>query len=336
MIKLKIIIFFVFILILESCFCQESKLKLEPTQNFPTWLEDINSRTDQTSGITFIGKDNSKAFNFLLCDDVGQVWRLIINDKDNLSLKKVSFSKNVEFFLSSFHKKDFEEIFYDKYDKKVYLSIEGNSKNYLSEVGIYELLFYENNLFSDSIVSIHKINFEPENIFLRYVDNNIGYEGFCADSNYFYLGLEGLNFIPDSLVKLHIANKNKKIIKTFDGLQLNLSSICGLEIISERHIAIIDRNRKLISFVQFDKDLNIVKNEQLNIQTSIPEFPDYDYVSTIESVSYVSELGYIFLIDDPWPKFYVPPPSVLENLSSSTVQKFKDLVPIIHRKKLIK
>lgn len=337
MIKTKIALFFILLSLFYS-FARFQTFSLENKKNFPQWLACQSYKTDQTSGITFIKKDDKNALYFLLCDDVGALWKMIIDSQDSLKLKKINWSESVEKYLSKFHKRDFEEIFFDKNENKVYLSIEGNSKNYLDEVGVYELFFYRNDIFSDSVIGIKKIDFQPEKIFLKHTDNNIGYEGFCCDKNYFYLGLEGANlsFEPDSLVRLHIADKKTRtILKTYDGLQLNLSSICGLEIIDERFIIIVDRNRRLLSFVEFDQNLNIIRSEQSNINISIPNYPDYEYVSTIESVSYVKEDNAIFLIDDPWPKFYVPPYSVLMKLDQQTQQNFKELVPIIHSKKIV-
>ncbi|GIV45482.1 MAG: hypothetical protein KatS3mg036_0300 [Ignavibacterium sp.] len=94
----------------------------------------------------------------MICDDIGKIHRIKLKN-NKLYIETIKFSKSVENFLDKFEKKDFEEIVYDKFTNRVYISIEGNGLNYKNEVGIYQVRFKNDDVFSDEIIDITKIEF---------------------------------------------------------------------------------------------------------------------------------------------------------------------------------
>lgn len=332
--------FFLFVLIFYSC--NENNLEnisfeFSVSENYPTWLKDSVTNSDQTSGITFIGRNGKNEKVFLLCDDIGDLYRFSISKENIFSLQKLVFSEEVNNYLSKFPKFDFEEIVFDKFTNKVYLSIEGNSErnknNYKDFVGIYELIFNNNSPFSDTIKSIKKLNIKPNDLFLKYTNNNFGYEGLAVDENYFYLGLEGFaenNFFADSTI-IFIVNKNDlNIIKEISTKEFGIHTICGLYSKENRKLYGVDRNNRKLFYIEFEKDLTVKNYFLKNIPISIPGYPDIDYTAAIESICF-DDKNNIYLIDDPWKRFYIPQGETSEKLDSLTMNNFKKYIPIIYK-----
>ena len=192
---LKLFIFLFIIFIALNCSEDYFKIILSKDNNYPKWLKDEKSHTDQTSGIAFIGRTN-KSRNFLLADDTGSLHRLSISSNDLFKLTKIRITGQAEKYLANYPKKDFEEISYDSNTGEVYLSIEGNGNEFKKYVGIFKVKFAGKDINSNEIDSLEKINFSPEDLFLKYTHKNIGYEGFTSDSKYYYLGLEVFAEVP--------------------------------------------------------------------------------------------------------------------------------------------
>ncbi|MDX1372618.1 MAG: hypothetical protein R3321_09105, partial [Nitrososphaeraceae archaeon] len=166
------------------------ELKLNSASNYPRWLKTDDYRTNQTSGITFIGEDEGNK-EFLLIDDIGMIHRLFISDDTVFTFEPITFSKKAENFFVGYPKLDFEDICYDRFSNSVFISIEGNETNFKDYTGILQMKFKDDNVHKNEIDRIVKLKITPEKQFLQYTEWNIGYEGLTVDSNYLYLGLEG-------------------------------------------------------------------------------------------------------------------------------------------------
>lgn len=310
-----------------------SEMKLNGATDFPRWLSSNGYSTDQTSGIVYIGLDNKKNKIFLLADDTGKLHHLKFVNDTGIVLKPVYFNKTVEEFLAKFPKKDFEEITLDKQNGNVYLSIEGNGKDFKKYAGIYKITFKDGSLFSDSLTGIEKLNFFPESLFQKYLENNIGYEGLTVDSKYFYLGLEGFvnkGVFADSTF-IFIADKNShKIIKTISTKPFGIATVCGLYSDSEGSLYGIDRNDRKLFHIQLDENLELMSIDTANINSSIPFYPSFSYVASLESVT-KDESGNIYLVDDPWKNYFIPSNEILKKLDPATVQNFKNFIPVIYK-----
>lgn len=314
----------------------QKSFSISADESYPRWLMDDSIYTDQTSGIAFIGRDKENAKIFLLADDIGALHHLTVKNDTLFTLSPIHFSDEVKIFLKQFPKLDFEEIVLDKKENKIYLSIEGNRPNPELSVGIFELIFKNNDFFSDSVLSIRKIEFIPEDIFLKYIGNNIGYEGLAIDENYFYLGLEGFlydNLFADSTIIFIADKKTKEILKEITTKEFGIHTICGLYSNENYSLWGIDRNNKTLFHLQLDEKLNVVSVWKEKLQTSIPGFPHLDYVAALEAIS-IDDDSYIYLVDDPWRTYYIPPDEVLDQLDEKTINNFKKFIPIIYRYRL--
>ncbi len=335
----KIFPFFFFLIIL-GCYNapEKSNLKINEDASYPRWLKSGNYYTQQTSGNCFLGLDKEGNKNFLLADDIGKIHHFKIKDDTIFSFSTVVFGENVKDYLKNFPKWDFEEIVFDKYTNSVYLSIEGNNPEPQKFVGIYKLIFNKNDVYSDTVAGIEKLNVTPEKLFLKYTAGNIGYEGLAVDKNYFYLGLEGFmssGIFADSTFLFIVNKKDLRIIKQIDTKPFGIHTICGLYSDADNSVYGVDRNNKKLFHLLFDREKNfsVKKFELAEIPTNIPGYPVYDYVAALESIT-MDDNKNIYFIDDPWKTFYVPQEYILEKLDSITVNNFKKFIPIIYKFKL--
>lgn len=309
-------------------------IQIHPAENYPRWLKNDVYHTNQTSGMTFLREKDDGTFEFLLADDIGKIHRLFIQDDTLFSFSEIKFSYEVLLYLADFPKLDFEEIFYDSFTGEVYLTIEGNGEEHLSYHGIYKLNFKDDNVFQDSVVKLTRLEFTPQEIFYDNLLPNIGYEGFTTDENYFYLGLENEQTSEGSFsgqTVIRIADKNSlKIVKEISTENIDISTVCGLY--SDENFSLwgIDRNHRKVFKLLFDEYFNIVDLTFSDVKTIVPKYNQFEYVGSLESITIVSE-KFLFLVDDPWHKFFIPPNEILNHLDESTVNNFKNFVPVIHK-----
>lgn len=321
-----------FIAFIINLFFSVSNLEL--VDGFPIWLKDGEKFTDQTSGITFIGTKDGKK-HFLVCDDIGRIHRITFNGS-NIKITTILFNNLVEEFLKKFEKRDFEEIVYDKKSNQVYLSIEGNGSDYMKEVGIYKLSFKNNNVFSDEIIGISKVDFSDWNEISKYTSINIGFEGVGVSDTKIFLGLEGFpfgDFFLDSTMIYVIDKETKKLVRTISTKDLKIHSICGLYAVNDYTIYGIDRNQQNFFEIKFDKNYNVERCITINLTLPIPGKKDLRYVAAIESIALDDE-NFIYVIDDPWKKYFIPSAKILKQLSEADQENFKNFIPILFKYKL--
>ena len=329
----KIILFILFTSLL---FAQNQKFTLKLDPNFPRWLQTQTIRTDQTSGIAYIKSDSVSKY-FLLADDIGKIHTLEIGKDNEFTITELSFSDSAKEFISNFPKADFEEIVYDRSTNSIYLSIEGNGENYQDFVGIFKLHFKFDKFPYSQITEFEKINFTPNELFLKYTYKNIGYEGLAVDHNYFYLGLEGFlnNFqFADSTLIFIATKSDKQIIKQISTKNLGIHTICGLYSDEDYSLWGIDRNQRKIFHLTFDENFNVKNCDLYNCSAQIPSYPGLNYNISLESITEDNENN-LYLIDDPWPKVYVPGDDTLKKLDAKTINNFKEVVPTIFKYHII-
>lgn len=332
----QILLFFLFSIAITVNFAQNEQVKLELDSHYPLWLKTENNRTDQTSGIAFIKAESDKKY-FLLADDIGKIHSLTIRNDNSFEIHTLTFSDSAKQFVSSLPKADFEEIVYDPKDKSVYLSIEGNGPDFNKYVGIYKIHFVGSNLPYKEVSYFERIDFSPSELFHKYTNKNIGYEGLAVDSNYFYLGLEGFlnNFQFADSTLIFIARKSDhNIIKQIDTKSLGIHTVCGLFSDKDYSLWGIDRNQRKIFHLEFDKNLDVTNSILFDCSTEIPGYPNLNYRPSLESIT-MDNRNNLYLVDDPWKEVYVPEQNILDKLDSSTIKDFKEYVPIIFKYKII-
>lgn len=316
---------------------QNQQIELKPDNNYPRWLKTNTSRTDQTSGITFIKSDGDKKY-FLLADDIGKIHTLVIENDTIFDIKTLKFSDSAKKFINDLPKADFEEITFDPHTNEYYLSIEGNGVNFKRDVGIYKIHFLVNEFPFNEVTFLEKVNFYPSVLFYKYTNQNIGYEGFAVDDNYFYLGLEGIvikNQFADSTFLFIASKDNNTIFKTINTKQFGVQTICGLYSDKNKSLWGVDRNKRKIFHLSFDDSLNVINYSLFDATTDIPGYKKLNYNPSLESIT-IDNNNNLYLIDDPWRKMFVPNKSVLNQLDKITQENFDNLIPIIFKYKLLK
>lgn len=324
------------IILTEFSFAQVEQIGLVKDSAYPRWLKTEDNRTDQTSGIAFIKSESSKKY-FLLADDIGKIHSLSINYDNSFEIKTINYSDSAEQFVNSLPKADFEEIIFDPVTNSVYLSIEGNGNNFQKYVGIYKIHFTQTEPPYNEIAYFEKINFYPSELFLKYTDKNIGYEGLAVDKNYFYLGLEGFvknNQFADSTI-IFIANKSDhSIIKQIHTKALGIHTVCGLYSDKDYSLWGIDRNQRKIFHLDLDKDMNVISYFLFDCSTEIPDYTNLNYKPSFESITMDDDQN-LYIVDDPWKEVYIPEQNILDNLDSTTIDNFKEYIPIIFKYKIL-
>jgi len=341
MIKLFLVRYFIaavlfFLCISATIFLTQnySKLKIHPDQNYPRWLMNDDYHPSQTSGITFLRQLDDGTKEFFLADDIGDINRLFIKDDTIFTFRKIEFGSDAIDYLKDFPKRDFEEIIYDKFTGRVYITIEGNGKKHKLFHGIYRLHFKEDDVYQDSVSSIEKINFKPEEQFYSELNLNTGYEGLAVDENYFYIGLEAV-LTPEKAFSGHtlirIADKKSlQIVKEISTDTLGIATIGGLCSDTNFSLFGVDRNQRKVFKLKLDEYLNVVEINLFGISAVIPNHQQVEYTASLESITITPDHN-LFMVDDPWYEQFIPPEKVLNNLDIKTVDNFNNFIPIIYK-----
>lgn len=328
-----LIIFYVFSFNL-FLIAQNENLTLFPDENFPLWLKTNQSRTDQTSGITFIKSECDRKY-FLLADDIGAIHLLTLKRDSIFKIEKILFADSIDHYFSNFPKMDFEEITYDNKTGEVFLSVEGNGDHYNDYVGLYKMIFNANDVLSKQIISIEKLIFKPTSLFYKYTSWNIGYEGFALDDNYFYLGLEGFNnnsHFADSTLIFVVNKSDLNIIKEISTKSLGVHTICGLFSNEDYSLWGIDRNNRTIFHILFDEEFNVRNFAKFDGEAFIPGYHNLNYLPSYESIT--MDDNNIYIVDDPWKEVFIPKQDIIDKLDDQTINDFKEYIPIIFKYKV--
>jgi hypothetical protein len=329
---------FVLILILGALGCSQqnkntAQFQLTLSKNYPRWLKAGEMNTEQTSGIAFIGKDSSGSRNFLLADDIGKIHLLKIEDDTVFNFTDIKLSEKVINYFKDYPKMDFEEIAFDSFTRNVYLSVEGNGKDFKNYLHIFKLIFKDNNIYSCQLEDIEALEIKPEDELLEYTKPNIGFEGLAVDSKNFYLGLENVfsdKSFGDSTLIYIVDKDNLTIKKVLSTKKLGIKTICGLFSDADKSLWGVDRNQRLIFHLILDKNLEVDQFTKTDFIPAVPGYTNIPYVSSAESIC-MDEENNVYVVDDPWYEFYVPPDSVLKKLDKNTINNFKQFIPVIYK-----
>lgn len=301
---------------------------------YPAWLVDGDYFPQQTSGMAYLGEKSPGKHVFITCDDKQAIHLLTISD-GKFKIDSVKIDPSITDTLPQKVKFDFEDITWDKYTNKVYISIEPYSK-YRQMFGIFELQFKNNDIFSREITGMKRLNITPDSLFRQNVKDNIAYEGLAVDENYFYLGLEGIARSEkefDGGVIRVVDKKTLRIVASVLLDSLGINTVTGLATGNDGSLWGTDRNRLAFFNLKFDNKFRVTNVRVFSVSNYIPDYHAFRYAAAIESIA-IDANGLVYLIDDPFTKEYVPVDNILRKLDSKTAQRFKDLVPIIYCYKL--
>ncbi len=322
-----------FLLVLTLVLCTISAFAQLPySAHFPRWIKNGSLHSDQTSGITFL-RTTTAGKEFLLADDTGFLRRLIISQDTLFIIRDLVLAPGVAAYFDRFPKKDFEEIVYDRGTGDVLLSIEGNDPGFIKWVGVYKLTFAQNSPFNDTVVAVSKLVFTPQDTFLKYTASNIGFEGFAADENYFYAGLEGFQSGKDfaDSTYLYVIDKHTNAIKKIISTKgLGIQTICGLCAVSNGKLLVMDRNQAKLFYITIGDSLDAHVLANMTTPPAIPQYTQFPYTQALESVTFDDE-GNIYLVDDPWKSHFIPSAKIFDQLDKSTQNSFKEFIPVIYK-----
>ncbi len=315
---------------------------LQSVGNYPIWMKDsAGIQTHQTSGLAYVGEVNGRKI-FIAADDIGKMNRLSIDESTNpprIEIYPIEYSDEVKTLFSKFKKTDMEEIFYDKSTNKILLSIEGHEYSsydpqiYKKKEGIYEITFNKDILTFDTIQTIKRMNL-PQGIYSHTFDN-IGFEGFSATENYFFIGLEnysydGTNFSDSTMI--YIVNRKTNELKAISTHDLKISTVCGLYAEDDFNLYGIDRNRLSMFYIKFNEDHTVNSSESKEMDLSIPFHRDINKILGFapESITFDAK-GNIYVAIDPWTDFYKPDITERKRISTEELKNFYDAVPIMYK-----
>jgi hypothetical protein len=325
---MKPVYLIIFLLVLHTALFAQ----LPYSAHYPRWIRNDSLSSDQTSGITFL-RHTEAGKEFFIADDSGYLRRLIISHDTEFTIHDLVLAPSVAAYFAPFPKKDFEEIAFDRKTGKVYLSVEGDGPEFKKFVGIFELFFANNSIYNDTIVAVQKLLFQPQDEFLKYTADNIGFEGFTMDEHYFYAGLEGFQTgkdFGDSTYLYVVDKRTSNIVKMIPTKPLGIHTMCGLFSTENGKLLVMDRNQAKLFYIQVDKDLNARVIASLNVPPAIPGYTQFPYTHALESVTVDDEQN-IYLVDDPWKSHYIPPSKIFNVLDKKTQDNFRDFIPVIYK-----
>lgn len=301
---------------------------------FPAWLTDGKYFPNQTSGMAFIKTDELGQPVFILCDDKEAFHILKVVDNE-FFFQPIVIDSSITDTIPKKVQLDFEDIAYDKYSGKVYVSIEP-SKQYRAQFGIYEVIFKNNDIFSLVVTGLKRLTITPDSLFREDIFDNIGYEGLAVDSNYIYLGLEGIKrsekTFDGGLIRV-VDKKTLKIINTMRLDSIGINTITGLSPGEDGSLWGVDRNRLNFFNLKFDNKFRVTNLRVFQITNYIPDYHAFRYAAAIESIA-LDKTGFVYLIDDPYSHEFVPVKNILRKMDVKTVDRFEKFVPIIYKYKI--
>lgn len=315
---------------------------IQSVGNYPVWMKDNSGKhTDQTSGIAYVGESGGKKI-FIAADDIGKLSRISSDETTNpptLEISEINFSEEVSTLFKKFKKVDMEDVFYDKKKNVILLSIEGHEYSstdpeiYRKKEGIYEITFNKDILTLDTLLTIKRLNL-PQEIY-KYTYDNIGFEGFAATDDYYFIGLEnyqtkGVEFSDSTL--LYIVNRKTNDLRVIPTRELKISTICGLYATDNFNLYGIDRNRRNMFYIKFNDDFSVNMSEVKEMDLPIPGHREINKIigTAPEAITFDAK-GNIYVVTDPWKNFYKPDLTDRKKLSEEELKNFNDFIPMMYK-----
>jgi hypothetical protein len=308
---------------------------IEPEPSWPRWLEADGRRTDQTSGLSFVGRDSAGAQVFLLADDVGDLWRLTVSGPDDaFGLRPVPFVGRASESLARFPKRDLEEITVCPHSGKVLVSIEGNGpkdnpadttfRNYL---GIYDLEVSPSALDAEEVTGVTRLDLPEWREASRMAAKNVGFEAAVLCGDTLILGLEGVSpsegvFADSTFIEVYDLGSGQR--RETSTRAEGLVTITGLARSPEGRYYGIDRN----GYRLFAFDLERGRPARFGSwPLSMPGVHGVAYLLPSAEAVAVDDAGFVWVVVDPW-KYQ---PVSEEGLTPDDLANYRDKVPLIYK-----
>jgi len=106
----------------------------------------------------------------------------------------------------------------------------------------------------------------------------------------------------------------------------SLKEITGMDKLTNLKKLYLDRN----SISELTNLKNLQNLEVLDLKTVIPKYNQLEYIGSLESVTLAKDNS-IYIVDDPWHSFFIPPAEILNQLDERTIKNFKEYIPVIYK-----
>lgn len=298
---------------------------LAPDPGWPVWIKDFvkQSRSENSSGIMSIGRDDRRRSCFFIADDVGMIYYCAVarsadSGKPILSLERVRFGRSLVEALDHHQHWDFEALAIDRAyhppsagvpdTVHAYLSIEGHGVGLGDETSVLRVRFVRIEDESAPEAEAWRIEHVEEAIpGARFWEGSThpdrGLKGLAAGERYLHLGLESID--PRGALNVHGTvlfsfDREANLVTTQSTLAWGVKSICGAEAISDSVTILLDRNRQTINILKWDQQRPGWISEVHRFPLSLPGPDGHRYaIPSLEGIT-VDEFGDIWCVMDPW------------------------------------
>ncbi len=328
--------------------------QIQPAAQWPLWLKDFKNKTttQETSGITYIGRDENNHRCFLLADDVGMIHFCRIKDngpdrKSEISLEAVRYTESIFSELRANDKWDFEAIAVTPPSRGLkglplkidgYLSVEGRGENLRETTRILSVQFSRLDEDTNQPLSESEWKIEtrgdalPGAAFWKVLMGpNRGIEGLASSKRFLALGLESLEKKGDFNTRgtfLYLYDRETEQAATVRTVIMGIHSITGMHFVDESVAVLMDRNRQRITVLEWEENDNemwVSSCHHFPLDLPAPDGFRYN-IPSVEGIT-IDDVGDIWCVTDPWFGHYEPVGAVPETLSVYMAAE----IPMIYR-----
>ncbi len=287
--------------------------ELVPRAGWPVWLKDYRqgTRTYETSGLAYAGRDDDGNHCFFLADDIGFLRFCRVKEPGcELHLEDVGFHPSFLDSLAGIDALDFEALALDppatlRDTLRGLLTLEGRGQDPRKGTRLIRIqlsrgepgwqVTYLGNALADN------------RYWLDSTGSNRGLEGVAITEDFFYLGLETIerasNFNIDGTV-LFIYDRRAERISAHRTDSFGIYSICGLAARGDTVTVVLDRNRQSLDVLCWDAEERgrLLSCHRFPLDLPAPDGLRYG-VPSVEGVA-IDDEGDIWCVTDPWHGHY--------------------------------
>ena len=295
--------------------------KLSPRAGWPLWLKDYNrhTRTSETSGITFLGRDAAGTHRFFLVDDVGAAHLCSVSKEGpQLRLEDVALATSLLDELRTSERLDFEALALDPAPRfraaspavelpdsvAALLSVEGRGPAYRETTRLLrvELVRRERWRLESRGEAISANRF-----WSGVVGPNRGFEGIAATERHLFLGLESHEQQGDFNLEgsvIFIYDRQADRVTSRPTFSSGIYSIVGLDAISDTVTVLLDRSRQSIFILRWDAERPGKLDACHRFPLDLPAPDGFRYaVPSLAGIA-VDDQGDFWCVTDPWHGHY--------------------------------
>lgn len=308
---------------------------LHPAPGWPLWLVDFGTRTrtDETSGIAFVGRDATGAQHFLLADDTGVFHHCTVRDPAGLGvpvlqLSPVAFTASLLDSLDEYEKWDFEALALELPRPRpppadtirAWVSIEGRGKRFREHAAVHAMDFIGTPVkkSGDAEAADASRCWQVEargaaipggRFWEGHVSPNRGLEGLAIGDRIAFLGLESLS--PRSELSaagtiLFVYDRSSNRVARIGTRPLEIRSICGLDAWGDSLSVLVDRNRQSLFLLWWDLKIPGRIRAAYRFALDLPAPDGFRYaVPSVEGLA-LDDRGDFWCVTDPWRGHYHP------------------------------